>query len=742
MKTYRTRVRRPDAPQKAPSDAFTPGRVPNSALAAMMEEEALHSLPSRQLPMSQDLTQAILDRFSVPLSGLRIYEDQGLGELGQTAYAQGNEIHFARGQFKPTSERGRELFLHEAGHIVQQGSGMVPGSGIVENSALESQADAGFTAPSSFSMPASAQSAPIQGGERWDEFKENMRYKAFKAADIVADDKRWNNLPWYKKAALVIRHPFAYGRVRAGSETFARERDERSNRMGTVMRRLGLQGGGNSLAGTDAESLSPQLLQEQRGGGEPLSEVSQENVDPSEVSEPSSAVPQENADASEVSAPPENATAADTDSLPEAAMNNDKTNEFNSSDRGAVGGKLSAASIATLIAGVAAGTQQASHDRLPAFVRKIMQLITGKEPGNGVLEEGATLRGAANGSAVRADASLSPLQKIAGNVSGGLTAGAGVLSLISNSMGVHDARKKGNHYEAFQKGMGIIGDMGTIGGGVWQLLGANMGPAMTGLAGRIGIPGTGILTGAAKAASGISRWREGVKTKHSMEELQEQMKMERKKKGLDLTDLTGNSLAGKRYKTMSQAMKMADITRNEGIYDTTGGILNAGGSVMKLTGLASLWGTLVSGLGSGLGLVKFLHSRKSRKDLRTSTVNEELGLDNKINKIMSDAKEHGDKISRKDAKHMALQSMGFATGKRKEAFMRITMNRAYALQTAAQRALGKNDATVEDQQALKIVEGMQLHPVDGKFNLQGIAEKLGVEAGSWQKQLKESQERD
>lgn len=42
---------------------------------------------------------------------------------GALAYAQGNDVHFAPGQFKPETQQGRELIGHELAHVAQQREG-------------------------------------------------------------------------------------------------------------------------------------------------------------------------------------------------------------------------------------------------------------------------------------------------------------------------------------------------------------------------------------------------------------------------------------------------------------------------------------------------------------------------------------------------------------------------------------------------------------------------------------------
>lgn len=68
-------------------------------------------------------------------------------ELGAKAFAQGNEVHFAPGQFNPHSTEGKSLVGHELAHVVQQRQGRVQpttqagGEKINDQFSLESEAD-------------------------------------------------------------------------------------------------------------------------------------------------------------------------------------------------------------------------------------------------------------------------------------------------------------------------------------------------------------------------------------------------------------------------------------------------------------------------------------------------------------------------------------------------------------------------------------------------------------------------
>ena len=91
-----------------------------------------------------------------------------------------------------------------------------------------------------------------------------------------------------------------------------------------------------------------------------------------------------------------------------------------------------------------------------------------------------------------------------------------------------------------------------------------------------------------------------------------------------------------------------------------------------------------------------------------------------------------DSITEKEAKHIVLKSMGFSSGKRKEAFQHITMRRAAELY---RRANGG------DEEAESIVKELGLSKTGSGYSLQGIAEKLGMDSNTpWQEQMKATKE--
>jgi hypothetical protein len=68
-------------------------------------------------------------------------------DMGALAYAQGNDVHFAPGQYNPGSQKGQELIGHELAHVKQQREGRVQantstnGQPVNNDKSLEKEAD-------------------------------------------------------------------------------------------------------------------------------------------------------------------------------------------------------------------------------------------------------------------------------------------------------------------------------------------------------------------------------------------------------------------------------------------------------------------------------------------------------------------------------------------------------------------------------------------------------------------------
>lgn len=314
-------------------------------------------------------------------------------------------------------------------------------------------------------------------------------------------------------------------------------------------------------------------------------------------------------------------------------------------------------------------------------------------------------------------------ERVFGVSSGLLQMGAASLEAGGNIMKANSQRKKGDDAGAATHSFYTMSNIADFGTGLSKVIG--YGSAATDMVGPIGqqvIPGLGIASGGMKAIGGGIQLGSALSTKKKMDDRIKAMD-EAQKSGAQRT-----RDQERMYRTFKQASGMAKANAVEGGIKLGSGVLNATGNAMTLGGVTAIAGTIVSGLGTAADLVGGVVVDKMKKGVRADTVNEEIGLDEKIKALMA----QDDSITEKEAKHIVLKSMGFSTGKRKEAFQHITMRRAAELY---QRANGG------DKEAESIVKDLGLSKTGSGYSLQGIAEKLGMDSNvPWQEQMKATKE--
>ncbi len=132
-------ARLPDVP--LPPRTASPGRLPATAHLAPRAQVFLMAAPGAEAAPGPDalgevatssgeaLPEGVRQRFEgslgADLSGVRLHTGQASNRaaraVGARAFAIGNDIHFAAGQFAPTDPFGLHLLAHEVAHTVQQG---------------------------------------------------------------------------------------------------------------------------------------------------------------------------------------------------------------------------------------------------------------------------------------------------------------------------------------------------------------------------------------------------------------------------------------------------------------------------------------------------------------------------------------------------------------------------------------------------------------------------------------------
>ncbi|TLS54351.1 DUF4157 domain-containing protein [Paenibacillus antri] len=131
-------------------------RDPSKAIQRMgsPEEEELQMKrdPSKAIQRkSNGIPEPVLQKmeasFGASFSDVNIHVGGEASEVGALAYTQGNDIHFAPGQYRPDTKSGQELLGHELAHVVQQREGRVQPTGeaagvpLNDDKSLESEAD-------------------------------------------------------------------------------------------------------------------------------------------------------------------------------------------------------------------------------------------------------------------------------------------------------------------------------------------------------------------------------------------------------------------------------------------------------------------------------------------------------------------------------------------------------------------------------------------------------------------------
>jgi hypothetical protein len=106
-------------------------RIADIAPREALAPEASTSAHASGSGLPGPLRDALERQFDEDLGGVRIHTDQRAAEaaqgLGARAFALGDDISFARGQYAPQQAQGMHLLAHEMTHVVQQRRGGVPG---------------------------------------------------------------------------------------------------------------------------------------------------------------------------------------------------------------------------------------------------------------------------------------------------------------------------------------------------------------------------------------------------------------------------------------------------------------------------------------------------------------------------------------------------------------------------------------------------------------------------------------
>lgn len=135
--------------KKAPS-FFEQGKNENNYFksADNLPPSSADTFDKKQGNLPDEIQTKMEGSFGTDFSDVQIRENSSVAKnLNALAFTQGNEVHFAPGEYNPQSIKGQKILAHELSHIIQQREGKVKstheeqGHNISEQIELENEAD-------------------------------------------------------------------------------------------------------------------------------------------------------------------------------------------------------------------------------------------------------------------------------------------------------------------------------------------------------------------------------------------------------------------------------------------------------------------------------------------------------------------------------------------------------------------------------------------------------------------------
>ena len=136
---------RPSPLAVKPTRPIQPHAAGNSSAFPLPDHLASFTQVGGQ-PLPAAVRQKMESFFSTSFEDVRVHVGPHAPAIGALAFTQGTHIHFAPGQYNPSSPQGQQILGHELTHVVQQRAGRVRnpfGSGVavVQDVALEAEAE-------------------------------------------------------------------------------------------------------------------------------------------------------------------------------------------------------------------------------------------------------------------------------------------------------------------------------------------------------------------------------------------------------------------------------------------------------------------------------------------------------------------------------------------------------------------------------------------------------------------------
>lgn len=300
--------------------------------------------------------------------------------------------------------------------------------------------------------------------------------------------------------------------------------------------------------------------------------------------------------------------------------------------------------------------------------------------------------------------------------SAGVGVALDVKDIVSGAMDTHEARKQGD-----TRGM-VSGIGGVIGAGA-SLAGhaADMTKGIARVAGSTGVTSVaGTVSGGIGAAGAVIEGAMGAYQFGTAAKQKAQLH------GLKKNNAFGEGT--RMQHAIGQASDQASIDMIAGSTKVAGAVLQGAGAAASLSGVGAAPGIVCGAVGAGIDLAgKGITAHKTHQ-MRHKVVNQATDYEQRMTALKQAFAQSGMEVSEHACKVTVLRSMGVLSGKRDEAFLRETSERAKEIQKFINQ---KNLPTEQEANRKQIVSALGLRRrKDGTYSLEAIQKRLGVEEGN------------
>lgn len=280
-----------------------------------------------------------------------------------------------------------------------------------------------------------------------------------------------------------------------------------------------------------------------------------------------------------------------------------------------------------------------------------------------------------------------------------LNIGSGLMSgLVGMGTGIYNTVKSGQNVaeagasvlDPITSGADTLSSMGSgasSGVELAKYLGESVGDAL---------PILSIITGGISFGTGLTQAIRGGSALHTLKN---------SIASLEGTDENSRSEDQKKLlKIFNQGKRVSERNRTSGVMKTISGGLGVTTGALALSGVGSVASLATGAAGAAVGLTNFIYEKVKNRNLRKDVVNEELGNIQAVKDWWENTHPDEEALSDKQARAILMKSKGYAN--EKDAFQKITLQRAQDLYDIATREEDSGQPSAEKKMAMEAINAL------------------------------------